>query len=267
MKNRDLWLLITIVVVFATFLLIVNILNLGLSNDWVGFSGGLIGSFIGVFGVYWTMKMDQKKREEERREEFFIQSLNVYIDLITLLDKSSLHTIFKELSKFQKSNNWYLVDRDTKKSIEKIIVDCGKGNEIDGCENALRSYIYHNCKEELSLNITEYHRQPDVTIKDNVFSRDAAEDLLEIVMIERYDLIYFSLDFSELLGTVEEFKKKIPPTSRLNELADQIENIYYCILDFPNSEQWNTYTSERQIAFNVKESFKKALIHRVENVQ
>lgn len=261
--------IITVVFLSGIFIILImtaSYLDIGTNNDWVGFLGGLIGSFVGVLGVYWTMREDQKKREEERKKDYFINNISIYLEIIHFLNYKTLNKLQKELNSLKRVKEWYQIDRETKASIEKIISICRKGDEVEGPRDAARDYILDRCGEKLTVK-TWYNIKGEEPIEVDEVLFVAVEELLSIISRVLEDLVDYGGLPVEILVTKEDFKKSILSTKHLSGFVRYSDEFYYIILDFPDSNNWNKYLTDRTNALLEIKEFREALILKVESLQ
>lgn len=254
-----------IIVMAILMIIIASYLKIGINNEWVGFAGGLIGSFIGVFGVYWTMREDQKKREEERKEDFFIKNIGMYTDIIYLLDSKDLHTIYQTMNDLKKSKEWYEIEKITRVEIEKIIDKCRR-SEVEEAESIARSYLIKSCGKILIVK-TQRTLIDETSIETKDVFEEAIDELLGMWSGTLKDIIDYSLDIEDTLGNIEDFKRRISLTKYLAAYKHKSEEFYYAIVDFQESKEWLDYLDRRDIALNNINNLRKSLIDKIENLQ
>lgn len=59
-------------IVIVTIMIILDAVDLPhiiLGGDWLGFAGAFLGSFVSIFGVYWTIQESNEQFKKERELE------------------------------------------------------------------------------------------------------------------------------------------------------------------------------------------------------
>ncbi|WP_047375052.1 hypothetical protein [Exiguobacterium sp. ZOR0005] len=230
------------------------------NSNWIGFWGSIIGSFLGVMGVFSTMRWDQQKREEERKQDIFLSNKEIYIELITTLKKSSISTIALDLNKLKRSRDWHSLNKHNKIQINKVLSEHCKINEDEGLESTLRTYIIENIDFEFTEEKPDRGRDGE-----DYFLKDYAIDGLLSVLFTRIKKdIEFVSDMEEILISQEDLQKTMSIYLGLSSFTKNSESIYDSLLDLFDSNIWKSYKEGREEMFQHIDNIKKELIVRLE---
>lgn len=261
----------TMIFIFLTTLFIISIMFIGIqivgtNNDWIGFLGGVIGSFIGVFGVYWTMREDQKKREEERKKDLLSQNREVYSDVVKALSEGWLCDISNGLTKIKRSKEWIRLDKNTKESIEKIIFECRESDEDGGFENAIYSYLMIRCGDIFKVEREEFDVSTGVLYKGFSSEIDYLRSLVLVIKIRSNEMIEQLMEPKEFYESKEQFKHDVSRSIHLPINEKQYVKLYCSVLGITKSEQWENYMSKRTITLTLIENLRSSITEKFEKL-
>ena len=263
-NNKIVLSLITVaVVVFVVFVVLFRMYIVDSNSNWIGFWGSIIGSFFGVGGVFATMRWDQKKREDERRQDIFISNLSTYTGLVQTLGSTKFSSIYEELLELKNSKEWHVLNNETKISIEKILALLPKVDEKNGLQNMISKYIQINLRPEFEIQIKDSYYDPeteDSTMLELEIIHQQAVDELSSLLAER---IEYSISYIEsmkyILGTTYEFKRAMRSMPTLKDFAHKSDTIYSSLLELNYSNTWNDYQVGREDMYNSVKTLKNSL--------
>lgn len=262
LSNKNKVILAILVVIFPIIVEIMTTMGIEFfsvetSNDWIGFFASYFGSIIGVVGVYLVMKMDQEKREEERKDNLFLQNIELYYKILKLFETKYWGNLVQEIYKLKTSSDWEKIDINTKGKIEKIYKEIDYCSDGEGLLKFLEDYIKNNLYEELKIPWVYYNEVNDEVTNDY----DLPGDLIEEFVFIFCNSYIFDFEFEnsiELKITKEKLVKKLSSSKYLKKATENIDAIYLKLKKIDSSEEWEEFIKrrnglEREIS-NLKES-------------
>lgn len=248
------------------------LLKFDLSDDWIGFWGSLIGSLLGIVGVYATMRLDQIKREAERKQDLFVSNISVYTELVNTLKIQELNLLLNKLLELKSSEKWYGLNRTTKLMIEKIVSESRNKTEYDGLRNVVRTYIINELRTEFTvkfLNRTYILEDGEIlTLDDEDIEFTAVDQLVELLIPRLVNNINYMDDdeMEYVLNSYEHFRRDFSSRENLNNFSKQADIIYETLLILPSSTIWKIFVTERGLLFREINEFKKEIEIKIENL-
>ncbi|XCA84092.1 hypothetical protein ABKJ26_03100 [Exiguobacterium mexicanum] len=248
------------------------LLKFDLSDDWIGFWGSLIGSLLGIVGVYATMRLDQIKREAERKQDLFVSNISVYTELVNTLKIQELNLLLNKLLELKSSEKWYGLNRTTKLMIEKIVSESRNKTEYDGLRNVVRTYIINELRTEFTvkfLNRTYILEDGKIlTLDDEDIEFTAVDQLVELLIPRLVNNINYMDDdeMEYVLNSYEQFRRDFSSRENLNNFSKHADIIYETLLKLPSSTIWKIFVTERGLLFREINEFKKEIEIKIENL-
>ncbi|MBN2796448.1 MAG: hypothetical protein JXR88_13635 [Clostridia bacterium] len=234
-------------------------------NDWIGFFASYLGSIIGVLGVFEVMRIDQRKREQERKDELFIKNIELYKNIVQLLNVSKIDKLKKSFDEIKKNSKWDFLDTSTKKTIKNLESRIDYCDEVKGVFYAIEDFIRGNLFDELKIPMYsngneysdsfEYEDLPQEIILDiaNVVFNNSDKDL---------DYEYtFVINISK-----EEMLEKFEKGSYSKGYGNKIDSIYSKIQSFNTSQEWGKYVSNRTRMFKELRILSENIKKRIEEL-
>lgn len=264
--------ILMIIIVFLTIPIVVAlIMELNLiwevetNNDWIGFFGSYIGSIIGVFGVFIVMKLDQRNREEERKEELFLNNLHLYRKISSLMSVDRLLDLKKNISEIKNETNWRMVDTATKHKLKQFEMELYYCDENQGLFNTVQDYISNNLYNELKVTLTIPNNEFNESIEYEEVPKEVL-DTITTIIINNSDVkllnessIVFSISKYEF---IEEFEKN----KYSKGYTRNIDSIYNKLDYIEDSKEWKSFIKRREELFNQIHRLKNSINNRVEKV-
>lgn len=253
--------IISIIPVIMDRWIIGNSIHFNISNsDWVSFLGSYIGSIIGVIGVFLVTKMDQKQREEERKDELFLNNILLYRKISSLLNVEQLNRLQKNISELENNNNWCMIDTWTKRKLKIIGGSLYCCDENTGLFNVIENFVQSNLFNELKVTM---HSSGD-EFNEPIEYEDIPDEILNLITTliinsSEIDLLYensININISK-----DEMRKRLK-----NEYSNKIDIIYRKVCEIGNSKEWKRYLERRSKVFNNISELKKNIDARIEKV-
>ena len=231
-------------------------------NDWIGFYGTYFGSMIGVMGVYFTMRLDQQKREKERKKEMFLNLLPTYIEIEQVLSYSKLDDVKSGLRAVQKIENWKLLDTELKKRLLRISKTLTERGEQLGVLYMIDDFVRSRLYKEMTSKRMQYFPGPDEEFEVEDVSNDEIQDMA--TLISRF--VDVNLEFEDTIViqmSLEQFIEALNRDKRLTLLVDRAPLLYEMICDLPESSSWEKYLKKRQETFQEINTIRVILERRI----
>lgn len=236
------WLSFGIIICPVIVALMMNIkspIRLDTSNSWIGFYASYIGSIIGVVGVFVVMKLDQEKREQERKNLMFFNNLDSYKNLSTILSNEKIEDVYKKIQEFKNLESWNNVDTETKSKLTAIAIDISNVNEDSGYRSVLRSFINSNLYDQLK-------------VESNTFIEKTREDVIsegipDITIEGLTNILKSHSEGFRITVTKDMLLKKFENQSYISLYVDKFDEIYRLIMEFNESDELKKYENQRLI--------------------
>lgn len=265
---------LTILVIFCILLIpiiIASMMELNLiwkvetDNDWIGFYASYIGSIIGVFGVFAVMRIDQRKREEERKDELFLNNIYLYRKLSSSLSVGELFKLSERLSEIRNESNWNMVDTSTKHKLKQIEGNLDYSDESSGLFYAVRDFIRSNLYNELKVTLYS----PEDEFNESVEYEDIPNEILDevtCIVINNSDVELVYENFIKICVSKDKLLEKFEENSYAKGYGDKMDTIYTKLSRIKESKEWSTYISRRAAIFNQIHELKSSINGRIEKV-
>ncbi|ACB86070.1 hypothetical protein Nther_2507 [Natranaerobius thermophilus JW/NM-WN-LF] len=233
------------------------------NNDWIGFYASYFGSIIGVYGVYEVMRIDQRKREEERNDDLFLANLSFYKKIVSVLNVDHLNKLKKSISEMK--SNWDMVDTFTKHRLKQIESKLEYCDEIEGLCNAVQDYILNNLYDELKVTI---YRSGD-EFNESIEYEDVPNKILKEVaniVINNSDVELLHENSIEINISKDQLLKKFEKDNNTKGYGKNIDTIYTKLSRIKDSKEWARYISRRTAIFSQMNELKNCINKRIEKV-
>jgi len=268
-EKRSYIILITGIVLFPIIIGIIVSIKLpnGIEtrNDWIGFFASYIGSIIGVLGVYFVMKIDQRQRESERRDDMFLKNFEIYKSISSALKQNLLTKIGDDITEIKKSDNWWLIDSMTKKKLEQLSSLFFYKDEKDGLLNTLSDYVFKNLSDELKLPMTHNERLTDQTI----YYEDVPHEIVETVSDILYRYTVCDLEYDDIVEisiTKLNLKNEFDKSIKISAYDKKMDIIYSKICDFNFSSELKSFQNGRNDLLNQAKNMAVEIDNRIEKI-
>lgn len=234
-------------------------------NDWIGFYASYVGSIIGVFGVFEVMRIDQRKREEERKDALFLNILPLYRKIASTIHVEKLSKLKEKLNEIRSESNWDMVDSSTKNKLKQIEGKLGNSDECNGLLYTIRGFIESNLYEEFKIlqrspgdefnEPIEYEGIPNTILDEltNIIFNNSNKEL------GSENFIVISVSKDELLEKFEEI-------NYTKGYRDRMDDIYLKIIHINESKEWINYISNREAIFKQLSDLRTQINNRIERV-
>lgn len=234
-------------------------------NDWIGFYASYIGSIIGVYGVFEVMRIDHIKREEERKDELFLNILPIYRKISLLIKVEKLYKLKEIFTEIRNEDNWIRVDSSTKIRLSQIERNLDFSDESGGLFYAIRDFINSKLYNELKVTTFSSGNEFSESVEYEDVPNEILDELTKIVLVnstielEYEDIIDINVSKDELL---EKFEKN----SYTKGYREKIDIIYTKLLQINESKEWSDYISKRSAVFKEISDLSNQIINRIEKV-
>lgn len=234
-------------------------------NDWIGFYASYIGSIIGVFGVFEVMRIDQRKREEERKDELFLDNLPIYRKIVSSIQVEKLSKLKEKLTEIRKEVNWNMVDSSTKNSLKQIEGNLDYSDESRGLFYTVRAFIRRNLYNELKT--TQY--SPGDEFSESVEYEDVPNEILDEVtsiVINNSDIEIVYENSIALSISKDKLLERFEENNYTKGYGDKMDAIYTKLSHIKESKEWSDYISKRTAIFKQISDLRNYLNNRIEKV-
>lgn len=264
-RNKLIFIAISVPIVVALLLEFNLFWKIETDNDWIGFYASYVGSIIGVFGVFEVMKIDQRKREEERKDELFLNILPLYRKITLSIQVDKLSKLKGRLNEIRSESVWNMVDSSTKNKLIQIEGKLGTSDELNGLYYTIRSFIESNLYDEFKILQTSQVDEFNEPIEYEDFPNEILEELTNIVFSNlnvEFDLenvIEISVSKDKLLAKFEEI-------NITQGYGNKMDIIYTKLSLINKSKEWSDYISNRQAIFKQLSDLRTQINNRIERV-
>ncbi|OWZ83361.1 hypothetical protein [Natranaerobius trueperi] len=234
-------------------------------NDWIGFYASYLGSMIGVFGVFATMRIDQKKREEEKKDELFFNNIDLYNKILSSLSVEKLTKLKERLSELKKESSWDMINTSTKRRLKQIEGSLDYSDETFGLSYAVSDYISSNLYNELKVTL---YSQVDEFNEAVEYEDVLVEILNEVtrIVINDSDIEIVYDDYIEISVSKDKLLEKFEKNDYTKGYSNQMDNIYAKLLQIKESKEWSEYISRRVSIYNQINELKNYINNRIDKV-
>ncbi|SMP38280.1 hypothetical protein [Anoxynatronum buryatiense] len=232
------------------------------NNDWIGFFASYFGAIIGVIGVYEVMRFDQKKRDEERKDEMFLNHLPIYRKIESSLVVSRLTKLRESLFDIEKDPGWDMVDSRTKRKLMQIKQSLYYCDEVNGFHHFMQSYIMKNLYDDIKITVqiqadeyTEAAEIEDVPIEYLDMFIDAVKKCFDLELETEYRLVIKS-SRNEMLEIISKVSQR--------DFTNNIDVIFKKLSRIDRSDEWAYYISKHQHTFSQIDGIRNEINRRIE---
>lgn len=242
-RSRIIIIAIAIPIIVALLLEFSLIWKVETDNDWIGFFASYTGAIIGVYGVFEVMRLDQRKREEERKDEFFLSNLPMYRRIASSLNVEKLYNLKEGLLTIRSEKNWEMVDSSTKNKLQEIEGNLYYSDELDGLSYTIRRYISNNLFDELKVTLNssgdefsgafEYEDVPNETL-----------DAMTNIITNNSDLESVYENKIELSVSKAKLLEELEKNNYTKGYGQRIDAIYIKLSKINESREWSEHISK-----------------------
>jgi hypothetical protein len=264
-RMRILIIAISVPIIVALLLEFNLIWRVETDNDWIGFYASYFGSIIGVYGVFEVMRIDQKKRQEERNDELFLNNLEIYRKIALSLNVKGLDELKEKITKLRSEESWSIVDSSTKNKLKRIegnLYDC---NESDGLFYAIRGFVSSNLHEELKITLSSPGDEFNEPFEYEDVLNETLDEFTNAVLRNcNVELVYENL--FEVSIEKNKFLESLEKNSYTKGYGDKIDAIYKKLSQIEKSTEWWDYISKRSLLFKQLSELRTYIDTRIEKV-
>ena len=234
-------------IIFVALVMEFNLVwNVETDNDWIGFYASYFGSIIGIIGVYVVMKMDQAKREEERKDELFLNNLPIHRKISSSISVRRLYELKNKLPEIRSDDNWNMVDSSTKSKLKQIESNLSNSDEQNGLFHAIRNFIIKNLSDELKDTLHSPEDEFRESFEYDGVHDETLDNIANIVCLNS------DVDYEnniELNISKDKLLEKLEDNHYTKRYAESIDIIYTKISNIKESQEWLDYISKRDATF------------------
>lgn len=234
-------------------------------NDWIGFFASYIGSIIGVFGVFEVMRVDQRRREEERKDELFLNNLPIYRKITFSLNVEKLFKLKEKLSQVKSEDNWNMVDSTTKHKLKQIEGNLEYSDESCGLFYAVSDFIRSNLYNELKVNRRIQGDEFNKSVEYEEVPNEILDKFTSIV-INNSDVELVYENVIEIKVSKDKLLEKFEENAYTRGYGDKMDTIYTKLSQIKESKEWSEYISKRTAIFKQIRDMKNYINSRIEKV-
>lgn len=234
-------------------------------NDWIGFYASYIGSIIGVFGVFEVMRIDQRKREEERKDELFLNNLPTYRKITSLIHVEELSKLKERLAEIKSETNWNMVDSSTRNMFKQIEGNLDYSDESRGLFYTVRDFIRRSLYNELKVTLLS----PGDEFNEPIEYEDVPDEILDevtVIVINNSDVELVYDNCIEINVSKERLLEKFEQNNNTKGYGNKMDVIYTKLLQIKESKEWSEYTSKRTAVFKKISDLRNQINSRIEKV-
>ncbi len=234
-------------------------------NDWIGFYASYVGSIIGVYGVFEVMRIDQRKREEERKDELFLNNLPIYSKIASSINVEKLHKLKERLSEIRSEDNWNMVDSSTKSKLKQIEGSLYYSDELEGLFYAVRGFISNNLFEELKVTLNRSGDEFSESFEYEDVPNEILDAMTSIVM-NNSDIEIVYENNIELSVSKNKLLERLEENSFTKGYGQSIDVIYTKLSNIKESREWSEYISKRAATFKQITDLRNYINSRIDNL-
>lgn len=264
-KARIIIIAILIPVIVALLLEFNLIWEVETDNDWIGFYASYVGSIIGVYGVFEVMRIDQRKREKERKDVLFLNNLPIYRKIASSINVERLYELKKKLTEIRSDENWNMVDSSTKRKLKQIESNLYYSDEHHGLFYTVREFISNNLfdelKEPLNSPVNEFNESFEY---DGV--HDEVLDAMTGIVINNSDFEIIYENNIELRVSKDKLLEKLENDAYTKGYEKNIDVIYTKLSNIKGSREWSDYISKRAATFKQITDLRNYINSRIDNL-
>ena len=234
-------------------------------NDWIGFYASYIGSIFGVFGVFEVMRIDQRKREEERKDELFLNNLPIYRKITSLINVERLSKLKERLTEIKSENNWNMVDSSTKSKLKKIEGNLDYSDESHGLFYTVRDFISSNLYDELKVTLNSTGDEFNESFEYEDLPNEILDVITSLVInVSEVELVYENN--IEISASKDKLLEKFEENNYTKGYGDKMDVIYTKLSLIKESKEWSDYISKRTATFKQIGDLRNQINSRIEKV-
>ena len=236
-----------------------------IDNDWIGFYASYIGSIIGVIGVFEVLRLDQRKREEERKNELFLNNLPIYRRIASSINVEKLFELKEKLADIRSEDNWNMVDSSTKSKLKQIEGNLYYSDELHGLFYTIRVFISNNLFDELKVNLNS----PEDEFSESFEYEDVPNEILDAmasIVINNSDIELVYENNIELSVSKDKLLEKLEENNYTKGYGQKIDIIYIKLSNIKESREWSDYISKRAVTFKQISDLRNYINSRIDDL-
>lgn len=234
-------------------------------NDWIGFYASYIGSIIGVWGVFEVMRIDQKKREEEWKNELFFNNIPIYRKIASSIYVEELFKLKEKLTEIRSEDNWNMVDSSTNNKLKQIEGNLYYSNESYGLFYAVRDFIRSNLYDELKITLNS----PENEFYDSFEYEDVPNEIFDEftnIILRNSDIELVYENVIDISVSKDKLFENFEENTYTKGYGDKMDVIYTKLLLIKESKEWSDYISNRAETFKQIRDLRNQINSRIERV-
>lgn len=265
MRTKIIIIAISIPIIVAVLLEFNLFWKVETDNDWIGFYASYIGSIIGVFGVFEVMRIDQRKREEERKDELFLNNLPMYRKITSSIQVENLYKLKERLTEIRSEANWNMVDSSTKNRLKQIEGNMDYIDESHGLFYTVRDFLRGNLYDEFKVTLYSHGDEFNDPFEYEDVPDEILDELTNIILRNsNVELVYENV--IEISVSKDKLFEKFEENNYTKGYGDKMDVIYTKLSQIKESKEWSDYISKRTATFKQISDLRNQIDSRIERV-